>query len=158
MAQGGMAQMNTRARFKSIYIMNFTKYTEWPSDYKQGDFIIGVVNDDALAAELEKIGQQKKINSQNLVVKRFKSPAEVTKCHLLYVDGAAAEVEPYVQKAKQYNCLIVTEGSGLIDKLSAINFIVVGNAIKYEMNRAMFKEQKLIVSNSLENLAAKVIN
>lgn len=157
-AQGGMNQMNTRAKFKSMYILNFTKYTEWPAAYKQGDFIIGVVDDDDLAGHLETIAKTKKVNSQNIVVKRFSSPSQVTKCHLLYVNGSAAEVEPYVKKAKEYNCLVVTEGKGMIDRLSAINFIVVGTAIKYEMNRALFKEQDLIVSNTLENLAAKVIN
>ena len=107
---------------------------------------------------METIAKTKKVNSQNIVVKRFSSPSQVTKCHLLYVNGSAAEVEPYVKKAKEYNCLVVTEGKGMIDRLSAINFIVVGTAIKYEMNRALFKEQDLIVSNTLENLAAKVIN
>lgn len=157
-SQAALNQMNTRAKFKSMYILNFTKYTEWPAAYKQGDFVIGVVNDDDLAGHLEAIAKTKKVNSQNVVVKRFKSPSEVTKCHLLYVSGNAAEVDPYASKAKQYNCLIVTEASGTIDRTAAINFIVVGTAIKYEMNRALFKEQDLIVSNTLENLAAKVIN
>jgi hypothetical protein len=141
-----------------MYILNFTKYTEWPASYKQGDFIIGVVGDDDLAGHLETIAKTKKVNSQSVVIKRFSSPSEVTKCHLLYVNGNASQVEPYAKKAKEFNCLIVTEGSGLIDRLSAINFIVVGTAIKYEMNKALFKEQDLIVSNTLENLAAKVIN
>jgi len=150
--------MNTRAKFKSMYILNFTKYTEWPASYKQGDFVIGVVDDNDLAGHLEKIAQTKKVNSQNVVVKKFSSPAEVTKCHLLYINGTASQVEPYVNKAKQYNTLIVTEGQGMIDRLAAINFIVVGTAIKYEMNKALFKEQDLTLSNTLENLAAKVIN
>lgn len=158
-AQTSMNTMNTRAKFKSMYILNFTKYTEWPADYKQGDFIIGVVGDDDLAENLETIAKTKKINSQNLVVKRFKSPAEVTKCHLIYVAGSSvAAVEPYISKVKNYNCLIVTEGKGLIESVSAINFVVVGTQLKYEMNRSLFKEQALIVSNTLENLATKVIN
>ena len=157
--QTSMNTMNTRAKFKSMYILNFTKYTEWPADYKQGDFIIGVVNDADLARNLEEVAKTKKVNSQNIIVKRFSSPSEVTKCHLMYISGrTAGEVDPYAAKAKQYNCLIVTESSGTLNSLAAINFVVVGTQLKYEMNRALFKSQDLIVSNTLENLATRVIN
>jgi len=154
-----MNTMNTRAKFKATYILNFAKYTEWPAAYKQGDFVIGVVGDDDLALNLETAAKTKKVNSQTLIVKRFKSVSEVTKCHLLYVAGSTAgEVEPYINKAKEYNCLTVTEGKGFIERTSAINFVVVGAAMKYEMNKSLFKQQDLIVSNTLENLATKVIN
>ncbi len=157
--QTSMNTMNTRAKFKSMYILNFTKYTEWPAAYKQGDFVIGVVNDDDLAKNLEAISKTKKINSQNLIVKRFASADQVTKCHLIYIAGkSAGEVEPYAEKARQFNCLIVTEGNGMINGIAAINFVVVGAQLKYEMNKALFKSQDLIVSNTLENLATKVIN
>ena len=159
-AQTSMNTMNTRAKFKSVYILNFSKYTQWPDDYKQGDFVIGVVNDDDVAKNLEAAAKTKKVNSQNVVVKRFNSPEEVTKCHLIYIDGkSAGEVEPYASKAKEYKCLVVTEGAGLINGIAAINFIsAAGAGLKYEMNRALFKSQDLVVSNSLENLATKVIN
>jgi len=157
--QTSMNTMNTRAKFKATYILNFAKYTEWPAAYKQGDFVIGVVGDDDLALNLETAAKTKKVNSQTLIVKRFKSVSEVTKCHLLYVAGSTAgEVEPYINKAKEYNCLTVTEGKGFIERTSAINFVVVGAAMKYEMNKSLFKQQDLIVSNTLENLATKVIN
>ncbi len=159
MGQASMNTMNTRAKFKATYILNFAKYTEWPAAYKQGDFIIGVVNDDDLALNLETAAKTKKINSQNLVVKRLKSPSEVTKCHMIYVSGASVgAVEPYINKAKEFNCLTITEGKGLIERTSAINFVVVGAAMKYEMNKSLFNQQDLIVSNTLENLATKVIN
>ena len=157
--QTSMNTMNTRAKFKATYILNFAKYTEWPAAYKQGDFVIGVVGDDDLALNLETPAKTKKINSQTLVVKRFKSVSDVTKCHLIYVSGSTAgEVDPYINKAKEYNCLTVTEGKGFIERTSAINFVVVGAAMKYEMNKSLFKQQDLIVSNTLENLATKVIN
>ena len=154
-----MNTMNTRAKFKSLFIYQFTKYTEWPEDYKQGDFVIGVVNEGDLTGILESASKAKKINSQNVIIKKINSTADVSKCHVLYVGGTSRDkVEPYVNKAKEYNCLIITEGSGFVNDLSAINFVVVGNALKFEMNKQIFRDQGLTVSNSLENLATKVIN
>lgn len=154
-----MSTVNTRAKFKSLFIYQFTKYTEWPEAYKQGDFVIGVVDDTDLANLLEAASKTKKINSQNVIVKKISSIADVSKCHVLYVSGATPDkVEPFVKKAKEYSCLVITEGSGMIDGLSAINFVVVGNALKFEMNKQLFRDRDLTVSNSLENLATKVIN
>ncbi|MDP4663377.1 MAG: YfiR family protein [Salibacteraceae bacterium] len=158
-SQATMNTMNTRAKFKSLFIYNFTKLTEWPESYKQGDFIIGVVNDVDLAEQLELAAKTKKINSQNVVIKKINSTADVSKCHVLYVSGSTAgEVDPFIKKAKDFNCLIITEGKGLAENTSAINFVIVGSAIQFEMNKSLFESKQLIVGNSLEKLATKVIN
>lgn len=153
-----MNKLNTRAKMKSMYISNFTKYTEWPADYKQGEFVIGIVDDDELAAMMESMAKTKTVNGQKMVVKKFNSPSEVTKCHLIYIGGkSTGEVQPYITKVNNFSCLIVTEGTGLIDNLSAINFLTVAGPLKFEMNKKTFKNQELIVSTLLENLATKVI-
>lgn len=158
-AQSMNTAVNTRAKFKSLFIYKFAQSIEWPAAYKQGDFVIGIVGDEPLAKNLEMAAKTKSINSQKVIVKRFSNVSEVTKCHAIYISGkTAGEVEPYVQKAKEYSCLIITEAPGMLDRLAAINFIVVGNQIRYEMNRKLFRDQSLVVSNSLENLASRVIN
>lgn len=154
-----MSTTNTRAKFKSLFIYNFTKYTEWPESYKKGDFVIGVVGDGDLADALEQAAKTKKINSQNVVIKRISSTDDISKCHVLYVNGkTAAEVSPFIDKAKDFSCLVITEGSGMIESVAAINFIIVGSAIKFEMNKSRFESRDLIVSNSLDRLATNVIN
>jgi hypothetical protein len=155
----GMSTTNTRAKFKSLFIYNFTKYTEWPENYKKGDFVIGVVSDSDLADALEQAAATKKINSQNVVVKRINSTDDISQCHVLYVNGkTSAEVSPFIEKAKGFSCLIITEGTGMIESVAAINFVIVGSAIKFEMNKSRFENRDLIVSNSLDKLATKVIN
>ncbi|GAB4385054.1 MAG: hypothetical protein Kow0075_16910 [Salibacteraceae bacterium] len=78
---------------------------------------------------------------------------------MLYIGGSsAADVEPYAAKAKKHSTLIITEGTGLVERLACINFIVLGNQIRYEMNRRLCKEAGLVVSNSIENLATRVVN
>ncbi|GAB5540184.1 MAG: hypothetical protein Salg2KO_22870 [Salibacteraceae bacterium] len=150
--------VNTRAKFKSIFILKFAQSTEWPADYKQGDFIIAVVNDDDLAKSLEMVTKTKGVNSQQVVIKRYNSAADIEKCHLIYIAGkSTSEVEAFSKKATNYNALIVTEAPGMIDRLSCINFVVSGNVIKYEMNTGLMKNQGLVVSSSLQKLAIKVV-
>ena len=158
-AQTMNSSVNPRAKMKSLFIYKFAQAIEWPEAYKQGDFIIAVVNDDDLAKNLEIAAQTKSLNSQPVVVKRYNSAADVGKCHVMYISGSSAsEVVPYSTKAKQYNCLIITEAPCMIDRYSAINWIAVGGMIKFEKYRKLFRDQDLIVSNSLEKLAASVVN
>ena len=158
-AQTMNTKVNTRAKMKSLFIYKFAQSIEYPSAYKQGDFVIAVINDDDLANSLRLAAKAKSINSQNVIIKMYTTVAEVERCHVIYISGnTAGEVEPFSKKARNYNALIITEGSGMIDRLSAINFVVSGNLIKFEMNRALFKEQDLTVSNTLEQLATRVVN
>lgn len=158
-AQTMNTAVNTRAKMKSLFIYKFAQSTEYPEAYKKGDFIIAVVNDDDLANSLRDAAKAKSINSQKVVVKTYTSAADIERCHVLYIGGkTAGEVEPFSKKARSYNAVIITEAPGMIDRLAAINFVVAGSLIKFEMNNKIFKEQGLVISNTLEKMATKVVN
>ena len=157
-AQSMNTKVNPRAKMKSLFIYKFAQSIEYPEAYKQGEFVIAVVNDDDLANSLRSAAQAKSINSQKVVIKTYTTVAEVERCHVIYIGGKTqAEVEPFSKKARNYNALIITEGVGMIGRLSAINFIISGNLIKFEMNLRIFREQDLTVSNTLEKLATNVV-
>ncbi len=158
-AQTMNTRVNTRAKMKSIFIYKFAQSIEYPSAYKQGEFTIAVINDDDLANSLRAAAKTKSINSQKVIIKTYTTAAEVERCHVIYIGGkTAGQVAPFSEKARNYNALIITEGPGMIERLSAINFVVAGNLIRFEMNRSLFKNQDLTVSNTLEQLATKVVN
>jgi hypothetical protein len=75
------------SKIKVMFLYNFTKYIEWPKEYKQGDFIIGILGggSEALQKELEKLALTKKAGIQNIVIKKYNSLAEVDKCHMLFI-------------------------------------------------------------------------
>jgi len=155
---GQQPRIDTRAKFKSIFIYNFTKYVEWPEAYREGDFVIGVVGGSSLYGMLKSSSKDKKVNNQTVVVKKFASIDEVDKCHILYISEDFKDVAGAVAKIKEHNTLVVTEGPGLVDNYSAINFVVVANALKFELNKGNIKKYNLTMSNSLERLATKVVN
>ena len=73
------------AKYKALFIYNFTKHIEWPANAKTGDFVIGVVGNNDVFNNISAIATGKKSGSQNIVVKKFKSVEEVTDCHILFV-------------------------------------------------------------------------
>ncbi len=151
------AVVDTNAKIKAVFIYNFTKYIEWPTNYKSGEFTIGIVGDSPLYSELTKMTQTKKVANQSLHVKKFKSSEEVSKCHILYLSkDKSSEIGTVVKKLKNNSTLLVTEETGLVDKGAGINFIIKNNRQKFELNKKNVEKYKLKVSSSLEALAFTV--
>ncbi len=152
-----IAGVDTNSKMKAIFIMNFTKLVEWPATYREGNFVIGVVGESPLYNELDKMAKIKKVANQSLQVKRFKTPSEITKCHIVYVSKEKSEeIGAVVKKVKSSSTLIITEKQGLVDKGAGINFIVKNNRQKFELNKGNVEKYKLKVSSNLEALAYSV--
>lgn len=144
-------------KIKVIFIYNFTKYIEWPVDYKTGDFVIGVLGETSVIDELIILAQTKTVGVQKCVVKKFKSAKEITKCHMLYVPQDMSEsFTDVLSKTKGMPTLLITEKEGFAKKGAIINFVSVDNKQKFELNRANASKCGLKVSSNLSTLAIMV--
>lgn len=158
-AFGQVDVKQAEAHIKAVYLYNFSKYIEWPSDYRDGDFIIGVLNGSpAMIAELTKMAASKTAGSQKFVVKNFKSATEIGKCNILYVpESSNAQLLDVIKKIKGQSTLLVTESVGDAKKGAAINFVLKESKQEFELNKGNAERCKLVVSSSLSALAiAKV--
>ncbi|MEQ8324955.1 MAG: YfiR family protein [Vicingaceae bacterium] len=150
----GSGNFDTNAKIKAIYIYNFTKYIEWPKDYRETNFVIGVLGDSPLFAELERMSASKQVFGQAIEVKKFLSASAVEKCHILYIPtGSSEPFSSVVSKIQSNSTLLVTDTPGMALKGSAINFVVQQNRQKFELNQNNAVKYNLKVSNSLEALA-----
>ncbi len=144
------------AKYKALFIYNFTKQIEWPASEKSGDFVICVVNHNELFSQLSSTVAGKKVGNQDIVVKKLKSIDEVTKCHILFLASSvsnASNMESIVNKLGASACLILTERQGALKNGSCINFLIRDDKLKFEMNSDAIASRKLQVSSSLTNLA-----
>lgn len=151
-------KVDTNAKIKAVFIYNFTKYIEWPSDYRSGEFTIGILGDnEALFLELEKMSKVKKVANQTFSIRKYGSINEVKGPHILYIPiDSSSELNQAVSKLKNKSTLIVTEKPGLAQRGSSINFIIEGNRQKFELNKSTTESHNLKVASTLENLAVLV--
>ena len=152
------SNFDVNAKKKAVYIYNFSKYFDWPSNYKQGTFTIGILGDaPALASELVTMSATKKVGSQDIEVKEFKTMDALNKCHILYVtsDNSAA-VSKLMGKIKGASTLLVTDKDGLTKLGASINFVIQNNKVMFELSKSNASKQSLTVSSQLESLAIKV--
>ncbi len=147
-------------KHQAMYLYNFLSYFEWPSDYRGGEFQIGVLGGgDPVVKELVATTMAKKVGSMNIVIVPFNSVNEISKCHVLFVPArSSALVSEVYEKLKASSTLLVTASTSGIENGAAINYIVVDGKLNFEIKPTNATEHRIKVSASLTHLARKVYN
>ncbi len=146
-------------KFKALYLYNFTKYVGWPPDAKTGDFVIGVLGSNAIYNKLNEIAAGKMAGSQKIVISKFSSAEELTKCNILFVSygkGGKSNMVTVIAKVGSNSTLVVSEREGATKLGSAINFVIRNEQMKFELSKTNALKQNLQISLNLEKLAILV--
>jgi hypothetical protein len=155
MSSPGKAQSSNDYKFHSVFMYNFTKYIQWPSN--SGDFVIGVLGNSGIYADLERLVQNRTVGSQKIVVKKFSSAASVESCNMLFIPSSQSKnLDELKERAKRENILLVTESPGMAQKGSNINFVLKDGKWKFELNEQATKDAGIRVSSELMKLAIAV--
>jgi hypothetical protein len=144
-------------QYHKVYIYNFTKYIQWPTEKQKGDFVIGVVGKSSMIKELETMAQNRMVGAQKIVVKQIEGPSDAEGCHVLFIPANKSGM--FTQFKTQLGgkpVLFVTEKNGLSKEGSDINFVLVDGKLKYEMNKSSLDKAGLKVMPDLMKLALQV--
>ena len=148
---------DTNTKVKAVFLYNFTKYIEWPQSYKSGNFVIGVVADEGFAKEIDIFFSPKSIGSQRFEIKHFSKPSEISQSHMIFVSpNFTGNINEVINKIKGKSTLLIAEKAGMARQGAAINFTIIDNKQKFELNKANAEKYDLKVSSSLSNLAIKI--
>jgi hypothetical protein len=149
----GKAQQETNYAVHANIIYHFTKYIDWPSSAKSGDFIIGIAGDTPLYDELKKNTANKMAGTQRIVIKRISSIDEVYSCQILFVgEDESGDMKKIAAKTAGSPILLVSESEGLAQKGSCINFTIVSDHLKLEINKKNIEQRGLSIASELLKL------
>ncbi len=149
---------NSLIRVQAMYIYNFTRYVDWPDNYKSEDFVIGVLGDAEFCQELKNFTMNKKVGNQSISVVCFNSIEDIKKCHILYIpaDGAV-QFGNILRKVSNYSNLIVSESKALSNYGAAISFVLEDNKLSFVLNSENAAKYGLKISSTLCNMAQTCI-
>ena len=149
------AQERAAHEVYSMMVWNFIKYIQWPDQNESGEFVIGVVGNDAVYNSLNTMYAGKPRGSKTYVIKKFNSAANVTTdCSVIFIDKSKSNDFPVINnKVKGSNTLVITDKSGWGEKGSAINFTLVDNKLKFELNQKAVEASNLKVASALTSIA-----
>src|SRR6185437_5808520 len=149
----------TEYQIKAAFVYNFVKFVEWPPEAfasTNSPLVIGVLGKNVFGDNLEQAIQNKVINNHPLQLKVFPSVAEAGGCQVLFI--SASEKKHYseiLKVVRDKSILTVSESESVdfIDDGGIINFVIVDNHVRFQINNARARKVGLKMSSDLLNLA-----
>lgn len=146
-------------KYIGLFVYNFTKYLDWPESSKTGNFKIQVLGHQSVYEELIRITTGKKIGTQNIIIENINSIAQIEKCQIVFIGHWQSKYLPEIlPKLENKPTLIITEMEGMLDKGSAINFIIRDGTIKFEMKTSNVHVHQIKSDQRIRELAYRVVD
>jgi hypothetical protein len=146
---------------KAAYVFNFGSYVDWPASAfatPESELVVAVVAAEEVAVELETAAAGRTVAGRPVRVLRLREDDEVPAAHVLFVGRAAARALPgLLESLGDRPTLAVTETEGALGSGSAINFVVEGDRVRFDIAPAAAERRGLKVSARLLSVARRVV-
>lgn len=147
---------STIPKAQTMFIYNFSRLIEWPPAARSGNFVIGVLGATEITMELELYTKGKKVGSRDISVIRFKSPEEITACHILFIPfERTKKMSDILNLLNGKSTLIITEKTGALNEGSAINFFLVEDRLKFEIKTENALKYGIKFSSKLQEMSVQ---
>lgn len=150
----------TAEHVKAVFLFNFTQFVEWPADAFTGPrapLVIGVLGTDPFGGFLDETVRGELVQGRPIVVRRYRSVAEIGACHVLYVSRSEyAELGAIVSALGRRPILTVGEGSAFVQEGGVIAFTLERNRIRMRINPSAAEAARLTLSSRLLQVAQTI--
>lgn len=149
-----LAQDRPTHEIHAAMLYNFIKYVQWPDEGSGGEFVVGVIGEDDVFNTLKQWYDGKPKGSKKYVIKKLTSASDAASCQVVYIGKAKSrELDNVINSISGKSVLTITDGNGLAEKGSCINFKVVNGRLKFELNQGTVASSNLKVSGQLSSMA-----
>jgi hypothetical protein len=142
---------------KAAFLLNFTKFTEWPpSAFASGSSPISVciMGKDPFGRFIDDIVRGETVNDRRIIVSRISDGAAAKNCHVVYV-GDDAESEQIVHSLP-HPVLTIGEGEKFIQEGGMITFVIDDRRVRFLVNPGAAQAAGLRLSSRLLNVAKAI--
>jgi len=150
----------SEASVKAAFLYKFPAYVEWPPNAfasPTAPFVFGVVGQEEVAAELERLVAGRQWSGHPMVVKRI-DVDNVRGVQVLFVGrGAGDRVAALVHAAQAPGILVVTENDKGFAAGSAINFVMQDERVGFEVSPDAAERSGLRISSRMLAVARRVV-
>lgn len=152
--QAGFAQERPTHEIHAAMLYNFIRYIQWPNEAEPGEFVVGVLGDENVYNTLKQWYDGKPKGTKKYVIRKLASAGEGSSCSVIYIGKSRnKEFDAIKSSTVGKPILTVTDGIGLAQKGSCINFKVIDGKLKFELNQGVVQGSNLRVSSQLSSMA-----
>lgn len=155
---GGRAVQEDECLMKSAFLGKFARYIKWPEKAGMTDktkpFVIGILGESPMGALIEKLYSGKKIMDKDVEIRYISTLRGIYGCHILFIPSSLEKIlDRVITVTKDEPILTVGDTSGFAEQGVLINFYVVENKIRFEINEPAVRHASLKVDSLLLEVA-----
>lgn len=145
-----MRMMGQEENYISLYLLNFTRYIEWPEEQRKGNFVIEVLGHVSVYEKLKDVVDGKMAGSQPIEVRNYMTVEDMGEPHIMFVGHwQSRQMKEVISRLAGKSTLVVAENEGMLDQGAAINFVIRDGKIQYEFKKDNALNRGLSVSSRL---------
>ena len=139
---------------QALYIYNFLRNINWPETGSNKEFVIGIYGKSPVYDQLQRYAKNRSVGNKPIAVREIRSIDEAVSCQLVFIPSSQSRVISSLKSQLDNRaCLIVSEKEGSIASGSTVEFLLQDNKLKFRISEERAKEQNLVISRSLLNMA-----
>jgi hypothetical protein len=152
-------------QLKALFLYNFAKFVDWPPGTfaeTNSPIIVGVLGKDRFGPYLHKIGESQPLNGHPFVIRTYATPGQARECHVLFIsDSEVKRMDEILKTLKGRSILTVSDVNDVNDFVKRggmIQFLQIGNKLRFAINNGAARESRLRISSQLLNLATEIVS
>ena len=158
---GSRAQETSPSEYqlKAAFLYNFAKFVEWPTNVfalEDSPIVVGVMGQNPFGEDLDNTIRNKTINKHPIEIKATDSISDAKKCQILFISTSERDrLADILSGLRGASVLTVGEADtqDFIKSGGMINFVLVNNKIRFQINNEAAKSAGLKISSKLLSLA-----
>ena len=148
------------AQVKAMFVYNFLKFVEWPTDATAGakdPFVVLIIGDGATADATELFLESKTIGDRSLVVRRTQSDPSFTGVRAAFVvERDGKKLHRILDAATTAGVLTIGEGDDFATRGGVIGLLVENRKVRFDVDTSAAQSAGLRVSSKLLALTRNV--
>jgi hypothetical protein len=145
---------------KAAYLYNFGKFVEWPATANTGkdnSFTICVLGQDPFGPALDAALAGQSIDGKNVVARRLSRPQEALNCRIVFISSSEeSRLKDVLEALDKAAVLTVSDIPQFSTRGGAIQFVLDGKKIRFEVNLSNAADAGLTLSSELLKVATTV--
>lgn len=150
----------TEYEIKATYLYNFGRFVQWSTGSaaaKSNLFTICVIGQDPFGSALDTTLAGEIIDGKSVVAKRVSSPQDAQNCRILFISSSEGKrLKDILAGLDKAGVLTVSDIPEFSERGGMIQFVTVGNKIRFEVNLTSARDAGLILSSDLLKVAVAV--
>jgi hypothetical protein len=155
--QAGQAQKTSRDDVQAAYLYNFGKFVRWPQGVDRGPMLVCIAGRDPFGQVVGKLVDGEEIGGRLVGERDLESPEGVAACSILFVGTEErAREDSFLAAAQGKPILTVGEGPDFLAHGGMIQFLLVGDHVRFAVNLEAVIRHRIVLSSELLKVAVTV--